>query len=1525
MDQISTTFTPIKNGLLDNYHSERTIIPGSPWSGTEYDVPDNWNIIEEGESPNHPYYSRLSFHSYSGLGRQGSMGWRFNAYYGTTNAIDPSMKLYLSQQVHIPYRELYSARISLEYYVRSQSTLNDYFYLFVRMGDYEAKLHLFESGDATDQWIPYSVDVPMSAFSSYPIPGAMQVDIGIGTDYSGLPSATVDHQLHLDEVDMVLQARPLPEQIGLSANHTTITGSSSGNVSPYVPDGALRDCFSRSDTGIDTSYALEVGAWSSSGSSWNDVVEYQIGLQFPLNIPQGAIITSAILDVEALGYFGGGDNGLRVFVAEEDDVSPFTDGLPILEDRYRWSNTSVSWIQNSWDNGQRYKTSDMSSLIQSVVSRSGWSDGNYICLMIDYMNSNQYRDWNSIKGTWSYNGADLAKLYVDFVVPQEEDTISVLSYKKDIIIDHTKVDDDITNFPLLIDIYDADLKTKAQYDGDDIIFKSGGLQLSHEIELYEPDSNSTHAHLVAWVKTDLSSTVDTTITMLYGDSEITSNENPEAVWTSGFAGVWHLSQDQSGTGNVDLYQDSSSSNNDGNDYVSATGKDGRADGGQQFDGNNDYVDLDSHVGDYASLSEGSISLWFRYSDTSDYKLLFSASCNTDDNSDLNIMYYQPDDEFMVGIREDGGSVWIANFPGSYADGSWHHYTLTVDGSGNNHYIDGNPITCTYPYGGSASTQGFFNNVTGLNTLRFGNREDFTGHQYHFAGSIDEVRISSVARTAGWVSTSFNNQDDPAGFLRVGTEQSVQFGQNATLLFTTDVQSVVSILPRMTLTATTQETTLDANMQQGTSFYAINGTSVTWTANVLIDPPTNLANTSLILEKQSTWTLQSITDSIGNIRTSEATTTATQVMVPSSVIDVTGMWIFNFTSTNEASDLECAAGGSPYGMTAIAQTGQLIDFIGTASIIPGSAMRLALVDPYGQVFYASDDLSQDGSGQFEWTGIAVDSSWDCGTWKAHVDFNDTAGASPLYVGRYSREFVVQHVSSLNLQAPGDAVGDQLSVRVAGDLLLVEVHLTDTDTTESIAGSSVTMNWTVSGAPTQVQLEDYGDGTYVKALNTSDLGLPGMWRINIQSSHPYLVDSSTYFDLELSHPTYIYYETPEPTAYTDDFAVKITLYDAINGDPYPSATIASNGTMVGVPTDYGNGTYLVQIDSSGLELGSYGFQIDGSPSQSFVLGSSVNVVFAYRTISTELVQLGASPINVPWGRTVNTTLEWQDFDHGGVGIAGGTLVGDATFQHTDLLDGTYSIEIDVSDYAIGTYLFNFSISRAYYDMGQITVAVNVVPHRTSLIATYNSSVPVGTNTYISLAYYDLDSGSTAVPGNFSSVQAQWSGGSSPFGSMDFWLQTEGWALGSHTLNLTLFATTSPRFYFDANTAVIIEIRKVTTELSWTPIYSFPVGDDFAITLFLNVSEPVSKYDGDSIDGLDVSYFDAEDKDGTPYAIKDLSFLGNGEYLLTIDQAFFPANSYTVRIFVTFGALENFTSTQTPIINFDYSEARSELTSP
>ena len=68
---------------------------------------------------------------------------------------------------------------------------------------------------------------------------------------------------------------------------------------------------------------------------------------------------------------------------------------------------------------------------------------------------------------------------------------------------------------------DADLKDHAQSDGDDIaFFDSNGVQLSHEIELYDPNYNSVEAQLIGWVKVDLSSTVDTKITMKMVEDEV---------------------------------------------------------------------------------------------------------------------------------------------------------------------------------------------------------------------------------------------------------------------------------------------------------------------------------------------------------------------------------------------------------------------------------------------------------------------------------------------------------------------------------------------------------------------------------------------------------------------------------------------------------------------------------------------------------------------------------------------------------------------------------------------------------------------------------------------------------------------------------------------------------------------------------------------------------------------------------------------------------------------------------------------
>jgi hypothetical protein len=40
------------------------------------------------------------------------------------------------------------------------------------------------------------------------------------------------------------------------------------------------------------------------------------------------------------------------------------------------------------------------------------------------------------------------------------------------------------------------------------------------------------------------------------------------------------------------------------------------------------------------------------------------------------------------------------------------------------------------------------------------------------GTLDEVRLSSTERSAGWVATEFANQKEPATFYTVGSEQTL---------------------------------------------------------------------------------------------------------------------------------------------------------------------------------------------------------------------------------------------------------------------------------------------------------------------------------------------------------------------------------------------------------------------------------------------------------------------------------------------------------------------------------------------------------------------------------------------------------------------------------------------------------------------------------------------------------------------------------------------------------------------------------
>ena len=167
------------------------------------------------------------------------------------------------------------------------------------------------------------------------------------------------------------------------------------------------------------------------------------------------------------------------------------------------------------------------------------------------------------------------------------------TYRKKLTIDHNQVVGELTNFPILVNIIDSNLPTKAQSDGDDIAFvlySDNSTQLNHEIELF----NGTSGELAAWVNvTALDSSVDTFIWMYYGNSECNSQENQTGVWDSNYVMVQHLNETS------EIHRDSTSNSNDGNVYGNITqDASGKIGGADSFDG---YFDEYVYIGDAASL------------------------------------------------------------------------------------------------------------------------------------------------------------------------------------------------------------------------------------------------------------------------------------------------------------------------------------------------------------------------------------------------------------------------------------------------------------------------------------------------------------------------------------------------------------------------------------------------------------------------------------------------------------------------------------------------------------------------------------------------------------------------------------------------------------------------------------------------------------------------------------------------------------------------------------------------------------
>ncbi|UCD14084.1 MAG: DUF2341 domain-containing protein [Thermoplasmatales archaeon] len=320
-------------------------------------------------------------------------------------------------------------------------------------------------------------------------------------------------------------------------------------------------------------------------------------------------------------------------------------------------------------------------------------------------------------------------------------------------VNSSQVDDDLANFPILVNITSTNLSNKAQADGDDIVFTNAtGTKLNHEIENY----TSGTGNLIAWVNlTSVISSSDTDIYIYYGNSRCSDQQNQTGVWDHNYVGVWHLDEEESGTGNIGLYNDSTSKNNHGDDYVSDTGQLGQINGGQQFDGNGDYISVPHH----SSLdlrNEMTISFWvYPTQNTGQWNRIV----------EKGLFGYQTSYYFGGGGGTNDLTFYLDNTEvfdtvnNVLQLNEWQHCAVNYSSSGD---------STLFLNGTSIDSGSYTGSITGNSDVLY---ISFPQSTYDFPGYIDEVRISNISRNASWINTCYNNQNNQSTFISMGNEEA----------------------------------------------------------------------------------------------------------------------------------------------------------------------------------------------------------------------------------------------------------------------------------------------------------------------------------------------------------------------------------------------------------------------------------------------------------------------------------------------------------------------------------------------------------------------------------------------------------------------------------------------------------------------------------------------------------------------------------------------------------------------------------
>ena len=349
------------------------------------------------------------------------------------------------------------------------------------------------------------------------------------------------------------------------------------------------------------------------------------------------------------------------------------------------------------------------------------------------------------------------------------------TYGKAITLKGSQITGALSNFPVLISFTDPALKTTAfaggrlqNANGYDVIFtlQDCNTVLPMQLEKY----TAATGEYIAWVKLPtLVAGTNKVIHMYYGKTGVVANPSSTTVWDANYMGVWHFNNSvNDGTSNARNLTNTGTTNLLSTSGTSKIGDSRRLDNtpfAQSSSGSIKYLQLPN--GMFTGVNNFTFEGWV-YLETvaTSWERIFDFGRNTQFN-----MFLTPSmgtgsgaagiKRFAITINNSGNEERLSS-TSSTGTGAWHHFAVTIDAT--------TDIGVFY-YDGVADNSGTITltpNDLGTNNANYFGRSQY-GTDEGLYGTFDEFRVSNSTRSAAWVSTSYNNQNNPAGFYTVSSE------------------------------------------------------------------------------------------------------------------------------------------------------------------------------------------------------------------------------------------------------------------------------------------------------------------------------------------------------------------------------------------------------------------------------------------------------------------------------------------------------------------------------------------------------------------------------------------------------------------------------------------------------------------------------------------------------------------------------------------------------------------------------------